>query len=143
MEKPKLTQIPELPPEWVEQLPSPFEDPLEDLEDLKYRVKLVEVESLEHELKTERQLLKLRKWYATALFILMSVWLLFIGKVLVSSGTCIWCGREFHLPDAVVVALITTTTINVLGLFTLWPNGFSRTVVAPETGTDTLPPGFN
>jgi hypothetical protein len=120
MENPRLTQIPELRPEWVEQLPSPpVEEPnlSEDLDKLKYRERLTRVESLEHELTAERQLLGLRKGYATALFILMSVWLIFIGMVLVSSGTGIWCGRQFHLSDAVVVALITTTTINVLGLF--------------------------
>jgi hypothetical protein len=147
MDDPNLSQIPDPTPkrpESEEQLTSIEVDLSKELETidlskelssfvyhthvLEYREKLAGVKTREHELTTERQMLGLRKKYATGLFLLMIVWLVFIGKVVASSGTGKWCGHAFNLSDGVVIALITTTTVNVLGLFYivakwLFPNG--------------------
>ena len=65
----------------------------------------------------------MRKKYALALFCLCVAWLIFIGFIIWSAGRAWIFDAAFKLSDAVLIALITTTTLNVLGLFlgvTLW-----------------------
>lgn len=72
----------------------------------------IDVESQEHQLNVERQMLPERKKYALLIFIISVIWLIFIG-------VCVWkAGRQYLMvSDSVLIALITTTTVNVLGLF--------------------------
>lgn len=62
-------------------------------------------------------MLTMRKVFASLLFALSLGWLIFIGKVVWVSGKGFTGGDPFKLSDAVLIALITTTTVNVLGLF--------------------------
>lgn len=85
------------------------------LEELEYRTKLNKVEKLEHELEAERLMLDHRKCFSWVIFSLSAGWLVFIG-------TFLWLfsaqnAPSKHVSDSVLIALITTTTANVLGLF--------------------------
>jgi hypothetical protein len=57
-------------------------------------------------------MLKQRKRYAILLFGLSAVWLIFIGAFLVFAGI-----EKLKVADSVLIALVSTTTANVLGLF--------------------------
>lgn len=61
--------------------------------------------------------IKGRKGYATKLFCLIVAWLIGIFIVLLLSGFGGVCGHTFKLSDAVLLALIGSTTATVLGLF--------------------------
>lgn len=56
--------------------------------------------------------LSMRETYASRIFKLSAWWLGFIGVVLLLAGA-----GKLKLADSVQIALITTTTVNVLGLF--------------------------
>lgn len=62
-----------------------------------------------------------RKKYAHRVFCVMVGWLLFVMLILLFCGLrCIpFCSESFILSDAVIIALITTTTINVIFLFNI------------------------
>lgn len=78
-----------------------------------------EFESIENELKRLQNLnfqqdIDLRKRYALRIFILISAWMGFVGFYLLLHGfNCI------NEPQAVLITLITTTTVNVIGLFVI------------------------
>lgn len=57
-----------------------------------------------------------RKLYAKLIFALTAFWILSILFILIADGFA-WHG--FHLSDAVLLGLITTTTFNIFGFF-LW-----------------------
>ena len=120
-------------PEPLDQIPPPSEEVLVEsvlepdysvsLEELELRTRLNAVEVLEHELEAKRFMLDMRKRYAKYLFGLCVAWLIFIGCIIWMSGMGGTYCHPFKLSDAVLIALITTTTLNVLGLFlgvTLW-----------------------
>ncbi len=98
--------IPNVPDSTLEKVDSPYLG--EDLEG--YRK--IELQRKEHELIVERVMLKQRRGYAFALFGLSAIWLLFIGGYLILAGRGV-----LKTADAVLIALISTTTANVLGLF--------------------------
>jgi len=113
-------QLDQIPP--PEDLPENQEADLDidlgaELGFLAYRAKLNEVEDLEHELKAKRFMLTMRTVFALLLFGLTLGWLGFIGWVVWLSGLGWAFKRPFLLSDPVLIALITTTTLNVLGLF--------------------------
>lgn len=118
-----LDQIPPSPPGTPEEdsvLEPDYSTPLEVLE---FRTRINAVEILEHELEAKRFMLDMRKKYAKALFCLCVAWLIFIGWIVWYSGRGGNYCHPFKLSDAVLIALITTTTLNVLGLFlgvTFW-----------------------
>lgn len=60
-----------------------------------------------------------RKRYASRIFWLVCGWLGFVGAIVVISGIegHVFWGIKFSLPESVIIALITTTTINVIGIF--------------------------
>ncbi len=74
-------------------------------------------------------------------FWLVVGWLIFVGIVVVADGIKpVWNNDRFDLSDPVLIALITTTTINVIGLFFivlryLFPNPNARTQ-ADDSQTD-------
>jgi hypothetical protein len=85
----------------------------------------IEIGQLKQTVKDERTMLKQRKRYASRLFDLSCYWLLFIGASLLFAGK-----EELKVSDPVLIALITTTTLNVLGLFYivarwLFPNKYN------------------
>lgn len=95
----------------------------EDLEKLKYREKLNAVLKIEHELIEAKTMLTQRQVYAALLLALSVIWLGFIGKFMWHFGEVTVPPQRLDIPqvrpvsDSVLIALITTTTINVLGLF--------------------------
>jgi hypothetical protein len=58
--------------------------------------------------------LEQRQKYVSKLFWLLCVWLFIVVGVLLLQG---WRGGSFWLSDAVLAALLGTTTVNVVGLF--------------------------
>ncbi len=79
-----------------------------------------------NELQVEEVMLDQRKRYAARLFVLSVFWLLAIGTFLFLAGA-----GMLRVADSVLIALITTTTANVLGLFYivarwLFPNRYSQ-----------------
>lgn len=66
--------------------------------------------------KSFKQDIKERKKYANKIYDLISWWLFCIGMIVFLQGFLAQYGT-FNLSDKVLIALITGTTINVLGLF--------------------------
>lgn len=65
-----------------------------------------------------QQDIKERKTYAGRIFWLVVAWLVFVGCILIAHGAR-WPWTQylgFTLPDAVLIALITTTTGGVVGI---------------------------
>ena len=92
----------------------------EDLPALRYRERLNFVERLEHSLIEERSMLRQRQVYAFLLLLFSVVWMVFIGMFLRDFGRAtLYSAFDGSKPvsDPVMIALITTTTLNVLGLF--------------------------
>jgi hypothetical protein len=84
----------------------------EDLGIFQRKERETALQKKEHELEVERVMLKQRKRYAFLLFGLSAVWLVFIGIFLILAGL-----EKLKVADSVLIALISTTTANVLGLF--------------------------
>ena len=68
----------------------------------------------EEELFDRQQNRAQRKEYADHIFVFLFVYMLFVGLIIAGVG-CRHCG--FELSDTVLIALITTTTANVIGIF--------------------------
>jgi hypothetical protein len=118
-----LDQIPSLPENGVPEEIDKDVDYGEELGYLAYRSKELEVSDQAHELRIKEVMLLMRKIFAVLLFLMSVSWLGFIGWIIVRAGTG-WYPSDnffgflpFQLSDSVLIALITTTTINVLGLF--------------------------
>jgi len=85
-----------------------------------------EMEALEAEYKRllvegKRQDIEARKEYANKIFILISVWLGCMIVITLLAGFGSKCGW-FKMADSVLIALITTTTASVIGLFAIVAN---------------------
>lgn len=83
----------------------------EDLEEHKLRY---EVETLKQQVVEARDTHNLRVGYSKKLFWLVCTWLACVAVAVGLSGFGAW---GFKLSDAVLIAFITTTTVNVVGLF--------------------------
>lgn len=83
-----------------------------DLRDYELLDKEADLRRKEYDLHVEEVMLKQRKIYAALLFCLSLIWLLATGVFLFLAG---W--GKLKVADSVLIALITTTTANVLGLF--------------------------
>jgi hypothetical protein len=66
-----------------------------------------------------------RKTYANRIFWLVSLWLGAMLTIVILAGFG-QNGQWFYLADSVLIALVTTTTISVLGLFTVVINYLFR-----------------
>lgn len=77
--------------------------------------------------------MRARKHYARALFILVCAWLGVALAIVVLVGC-----KVLELSDAVLIALITTTTASVIGLFAIVARYFYRQThyVAPQVVAD-------
>lgn len=83
-----------------------------DLDSYRKREKDADIQKKEYALFVEQVMLEERKKYASRLFWLSVVWLIFIGVYLALAGFGV-----LKTADSVLIALISTTTANVLGLF--------------------------
>jgi hypothetical protein len=113
--EPLLPDIPEQPapelPEIIEEEVNPPNLGL-PLSDYRSAYRWYVLERQRDRNRAERAMLSQRKVYALALFGLSVVWLGFIAIFLW------WAGKKWlEVSEAVLIALITTTTLNVLGLF--------------------------
>ena len=105
-----LQPKPIIPPEAIEKTaPAGLE---EDLGSLKRRGLAAEVRTKELGADDLSSQLEMRRDYASRIFKLSGCWLGFIGLSLILAGQ-----GKLKIADSVQIALITTTTINVLGLF--------------------------
>jgi hypothetical protein len=84
-----------------------------DLEEHKLAFQL---ECLEQELKELRETHGLRVSYTGRIFWLVVAWLTCVVVCVMFSG---FRYHEFRLSDSVIIAFITSTTVNVVGLFVL------------------------
>lgn len=81
-------------------------------EDLARAAKKVDIEGRKQDIKE-------RKAYADRIFWLVVAWLVFVGYILIAHGArWPWMAQYlgFNLPEAVLIALITTTTGGVVGI---------------------------
>jgi len=81
----------------------------------KYQIEKLALDNkrLEDENERLRDVHELRKEYIPKLFGLTCVWLIVVTAFLWKAAG----GRDFYLYDNVLIALITSTTINVIGMF--------------------------
>lgn len=66
------------------------------------------------ELKCREQDREQRKRYADYIFVFLCIYMVLVFTVLILCGCC---GVGFCLSDSVIIALITTTTANIIGIF--------------------------
>lgn len=93
----------------------------DDRQSIEIRTLRHEFDELKREAGRRSQVHWTRIVVLAALFTLICIWLYFIGNVLWECAVFPE-GLErdpFQLPDSVAIALITSTTVNVLGLFVL------------------------
>lgn len=78
--------------------------------------KTIETALIKHELDQRKSEHAQRVSFASKLFILIRVWLIVILLILIAAGSdCKYFSLE--VSDQVLIALLTTTTVSVLGLF--------------------------
>lgn len=96
-----------------EEIQPPIDEPESRL---KYQLERLQLENtrLSDENEELKDIHELRKEYIPKLFILTVVWLGFVVFLLlmVAQGA-----KTFYLSDNVLIALITSTTVNVIGIF--------------------------
>lgn len=112
-----------------------------DLEEHKLSFRM---QCLEHELKELRDKHGLRLTYAGRIFWLVVGWLACVVICIVLAG---FKYKGFSLSDTVLVAFITSTTVNVVGLFVMvakwmYPDGGVRTTEKLETDAAALKRGL-
>src|SRR3989442_15955816 len=88
-----------------------------DVPDTNTQFEGIALENARLEVTNKRQNISLRKGFGISIFVLGCLWLAFIGVIIFIEGIGEICGRSFSLPQPVLLALIGTTTVNVLGLF--------------------------
>lgn len=80
-----------------------------------------EAESKRLDIQGKRQDIKARKKYANKIFNLIRIWLISVVAIVLLAGFGNKCGW-FKMADSVLIALITTTTASVVGLFAIVAN---------------------
>jgi hypothetical protein len=92
-------------------------DPVPDLSlDLEEHRLSFEIDCLQQELNELKDNHQLRLTYTARIFWLVVAWLACVVASIIMSGLAAW---GFHLSDGVLIAFITSTTVNVVGLFVL------------------------
>jgi len=86
----------------------------------------LKLDEMRHKLAEMKDLHSLRKEYTDCIFTLTVLWLVAVAAAIAFSGF----GWGFILPDSVMIAFISSTTVTVVGLFVivakwLFPNGSS------------------
>lgn len=88
-------------------------DILESPEALNKRMKECEYKSKELDNDDKEGDISLKKSYFVLVGSIISIWLIILALLVALSGA----NNGFHLSDAVIITMLTTTTINVLFLF--------------------------
>lgn len=96
---------------------TPGEDTSLETETLKQEQLRVELEKLRAELESFNQDIRQRRTFAPKLYLLTCCWLAAVLGVLFTQGFSDGRLHFFHLNDNVLIALLGTTTVNVVGLF--------------------------
>jgi len=80
-----------------------------------------ETEKNKFDIDYKKSFLKTRKWVGALTFLLVWVWLFAMIYFVLSNGAgeLVWTDIYFSLSDAVLITLITTTTINVVAFLTI------------------------
>lgn len=91
----------------------PFNIPFVEAPDLPGAAVYIREEEEDLEKTSKRQDIGERKRYALLLYLLTVGWLVYVAVVIMLEGLGAW---KFSLPVPVLLALITTTTINIIGL---------------------------
>ncbi|MFL0803392.1 MAG: hypothetical protein K6L81_06715 [Agarilytica sp.] len=96
--------------------------------DLEEHQLFYQVESLKQELKEAQDTHTLRLGYAGRIFWLVCAWLVCVAIAVFMSGFNV---SGFSLSDKVLITFITSTTVNVVGLFVvvakwMFPNGNNK-----------------
>lgn len=89
----------------------------EEKQDLARERRKLENAALLQELKFKKKEHRQRVEYAKKIYILIVVWLAFIGLIIICSGLKALVSEYFELSDKVIITLLTTTTVTVIGLF--------------------------
>jgi hypothetical protein len=88
-------------------------------EDLEKERVAAEIEHLHEDVRQTKLVNKARIVVLTCLFILISLWIVSVMTLTAVSGWHVW---GFQLSDKVLITYITSTTVSVLGLFTVAAN---------------------
>lgn len=90
-------------------------------EDLGEQRSIYEIDTLKQQLVESKDNHQLRIGYANKIFCLVCVWLACVVISLLLTGFhttfFLWSGTGFLLSDKVLITFITTTTVNVIGIF--------------------------
>jgi uncharacterized ion transporter superfamily protein YfcC len=81
-----------------------------------YERRLYELEFQKTRLEELKQTVRQRRSYARLVFFVTLVWMVFVGVVV---WQCARMDSRFHLSDAVLVALISGSTVNIIGLLVI------------------------
>lgn len=100
----------------IQQTPVPDDDHIVDKDSLPEdaQKKTWDDRLKEQELFDRQQNREQRKEYADNIFAFLCTYMLFVGIIILGSGNK---HDNFELSDTVLIALITTTTANVIGIF--------------------------
>lgn len=82
--------------------------------DIEQEIKITELDIRKEELEGRRQDRLQRKAYADNIFTFLCIYMIIVFVILFKHG-CLF--NSFELSDSVIVALITTTTANIIGIF--------------------------
>lgn len=112
----------------IEVAPQQIEEVMSMGDALKREVELGRIAQIQHENREAEETHRMRIKYARNIFAVVCSWLTCVVLSVVCSGIQY---LNFTLPDSVLIAFITTTTINVLGLLyvvTRWlfPSSFRQ-----------------
>lgn len=118
----------------------PVGDTALETETLRQEQLRVELEKLRAELESFTQDVRQRRTFAPKLYVLTCVWLAAVIVVILMQGFSEGWHHFFRLSDPVLIALLGTTTVNVVGLFYVVakylfpekPSNFDSESVKPE-----------
>jgi hypothetical protein len=98
-----------------------------------------DLENKKHDIAFKKSYLKTRKWVGFWTFLLVWVWLASMLFFVLCKGTRMIPGTcyGFDLPDGVIIALVTTTTVTVVAFLTivikdLFPKGSGNGDMGPQ-----------
>jgi hypothetical protein len=100
----------------------------------------IEIDWYRNNLIEAQSMFKERRRYALWLFWLSVIWLIVILAFLLFAAIKTMFGINFVLSDAVLIALITTTTVNVLGLFYIVARWLFPSKIMTHTPGTNIPP---
>lgn len=101
--------------EELESVPSGVESQkIMTTDDIDRGIKLLELEYKKEELESRRQDRKQRGKFSIAIFSFMGIYMLIVVIILMRVGN-----SSIYLSDKVIISLLTTTTAEIIGIFTI------------------------